>query len=225
MADGEIRDALADWLTRFGLSDLGVRRRFWRGVPREADAVHTSRAFPAFIETLRPLEGSVVLDLGPAVGANVEFLGQHLSCKVLIENLFTDVERHARDGIFDQFPEWLSHRFPMGDATVDGVLCWDLCDYLDAESVEALARQVARMLKPGGIALTMFATERLASPIYTKYVVVDAGHLQHRWHAAARLPREAWLVGQVLRLFGNLEPVGSHLLVHQQREVLFKKPL
>ncbi|MEW5983317.1 MAG: class I SAM-dependent methyltransferase [Acidobacteriota bacterium] len=225
MVGDELKEALTDWLSRAGFTGPGGRRGLWRGVPREADAVHTTRAFPVFIETLRSIAGPVVLDLGPAVGPNVDFLGTRLSCKVLIEDLYGDLDRHVREGRSADVHEWLTTRLSNADASVDGVLCWDLCDYLDAEAVRVLAREMARVLKPGGVALTMFGTERLASAVYTRYVVVDAEHLQHRWYAAARPPGEVWLMGHLMRLFKGLEPVGSHLLVHQQREVLFRKPV
>jgi SAM-dependent methyltransferase len=225
VANGEIREVLAGWLSRLGLAEIGERRGFWRGVPRQADAVHRTRALPKFIEILRPLSDPLVLDLGPAVGANVEFLGTHLRCKVLIEDLFGDVEQSAGAGLGGELPARLAARFPAGDGLVDGVLCWDLFDYLDDDASGAVAREVARVLKPGGVALTMFSTERLTASVYTKYVVIDAGHLQHRWYGAARPPAAIRLVGQALKLFPALEPIGSYLLVHQQREVLFRKPL
>ena len=225
MADGELRATLADWLSRVGLSEIGPRRGFWRGVPREANAVHTTRGFPLFLEYLRTIDRPLLVDFGPAIGANVDFFGRQLSCKVQIEDVFADLDHLTHDQRTAELPQWFVSRFEQADASVDGVLCWDLCDYLDATSVEVLARQMARMLKPGGVALTMFGTEPLAASVYTKYVVVDVEHFQHRWYAAAKPPGDVWLMGRVLKLFGGLEPVGSHLLVHQQREVLFRKPL
>lgn len=225
MADGEVREVLAGWLARLGLAELGARRGFWRGVPRQADAIHRTRAFPKFIDSLRSLPAPLILDLGPAVGANLEFLGTHLRCKVLIEDLFADVERITTHAPASELPACLAARFPPGDGSIDGVLCWDVFDYLDDDATEAVARQVARVLKPGGVALTLFSTERLAASVYTKYVVIDAEHLQHRWYGAARPPGEVRLVGRALKLFPELEPAASYLLVHQQREVLFRKPI
>ncbi len=224
MANGEIRELLAEWLSRLGVADFGHRRGFWPGVRRQADAIHRTRAFPKFIDTLRSLSDPLVLDLGPAVGANVEFLGKQLPCKVLIEDLFADVERVASRGTASELPACLAARFPPADGSVDGVLCWDLFDYLDEDATSAVAREVARVLRPGGVALTMFSTERLTASVYTKYVVVDADHLRHRWYGAARPPGEVRLVGRAVKLFPTLEPVGSYLLVHHQREVLFRKP-
>lgn len=225
MANGEIREVLAGWLSRLGLSEFGERRGIWRGVARQADAIHTTRAFPKFIEALRSVPSPLLLDLGSAIGANVDFLGTHLNCKVLIEDLFCDIERFALDKPASELPAFLASRFPPADASVDGVLCWDVCDYLDDDASEVVGREVARVLKPGGVALTMFSTERLTASIYTKYVVIDAQHLRHRWYGAARPPSGVRLVGQALKLFPALEPVGSYLLGHQQREVLFRKPM
>lgn len=225
MAAGEIRYALAEWLSRFGLFDIGGRPRLWRGIPRVADAVHTTRALPRFVGLLEPALHPIVLDLGPAVEANIAFLGGRLSCKLIIEDLFADLDRHARDGRTEDLPAWLGTRFENADASVDGILCWDVCDYLDGAAVDTLVGEMIRVLKPGGLAFTMFATERLESRVYTRYTIMDAEHLLHRWYPAAQPSGDVRLMGHVLRLFGGLEPVASHLLVHQQREVLFRKPL
>ena len=68
----------------------------------------------------------ILIDFGPVVGPNVAFFGEQLGCKLFIEDLAADIERHTRAGTRDALPDALSKRFPKGDATVDGVLCWDI---------------------------------------------------------------------------------------------------
>ena len=80
----------------------------------------------------------VLLDLGPVVGSNVSFFGEQLGCKIFVEDIFADLDRHVREGKLDQLPEFLRKRFPQADGEVDGILCWDLIDYLDRPAAQQL---------------------------------------------------------------------------------------
>ena len=51
---------------------------------------------PKFVAALAGRPSPVVLDLGPVVGSNVAFFGERLACKLHVEDLFVDVEAHAR---------------------------------------------------------------------------------------------------------------------------------
>ena len=77
----------------------------------------------------------LLLDLGPVVGPNVTFFGEQLGCKIFVENIFKDVDRHAREGKLAELPAFLTKRFAQADASVDGILCWDLLDVINDELV------------------------------------------------------------------------------------------
>jgi hypothetical protein len=107
---------------------------------------------------------------------------------------------------------------------VDGVLCWDVFDYLDRPSAQALALEVTRLLRPDGVMLGLFGTAKPSDAHYTKYVIVDETHLRYRRYAAAR-GRQAILVNRdILRLFDPLRVSDSFLLQNNVREILFRKP-
>ena len=61
---------------------------------------------------------------------------------------FAEIDRHSRAGTRDLLPETLAKRFTQADASVDGVLCWDIFDFLDVPAAKALAREVVRVLRP-----------------------------------------------------------------------------
>ena len=73
----------------------------------------------------------MLLDLGPVVGSNVSFFGEQLGCKIFVEDIYADLDRHVRDGTLEELPAFLTKRFSAADGTVDGILCWDVIDYLD----------------------------------------------------------------------------------------------
>ena len=46
-------------------------------------------------------------------------------------------------------PTAIDTRFRHEDGSVDGILCWDVFDFLPKAAAQALARQIVRMLRPG----------------------------------------------------------------------------
>ncbi len=103
------------------------------------DPVFATKALKKFLACLTSRESPVLLDLGPVVGSNVSFFGEQLGCKIFVEDIFADLDRHVRDGKLDALPAFLAKRFPQSAGSVDGILCWDLIDYLDRPSAQALA--------------------------------------------------------------------------------------
>ena len=169
----------------------------------------------------------MLLDLGPVVGSNVNFFGEQLGCKIFVEDIFADLDRHARDGKLEELPDFLKKRFPQADASFDGILCWDICDYLDRASGQELATQMMRLLRPDGALLSFFATASPREPRelrYTKYIIVDEVNLKHRPYPAARGRGNSLLNRDIIRMFSTLRVSDSFLLQNNLREILFRKP-
>src|SRR5262249_25951316 len=128
----------------------------------------------------------VLLDLGPVIGSNVSFFGEQIGCKIVIEDIFADLDRHVRGSKEGEFPAFLSARFRHDSASVDGILCWDIVDYLDKKAAQSLAEQLMRLLRPDGALLAFFRTAQTRETTYTKYVIVDEVNLMYRQYTAAR---------------------------------------
>ena len=212
------------------LSDLFSRRRKEHTEPEAgaSDApVHPTKVLARFIAGLSARSQPVLLDLGPVVGTNVSFFGEELGCKIIVEDLSKDIDRHVRDGIFDQFPVFLGKRFGQAPASIDGILCWDLFDYLDKPSAKALGEQLTRLLRPDGVLLAFFSTAEPQpglKPEYTRHVVVDKNSLQHRAYTAARGKQRPLPNRDIQRVFEPLRIVEQFLLKNNRREVLLRKP-
>src|SRR5437016_8279777 len=108
------------------------------------DPVCATKALRKFLTNLTSQESPVLLDLGPVVGGNVTFFGEQLGCKIFVEDIFADLDRHVRAGTLDALPGFLKKRFPQADGSVDGILCWDIIDYMDRAAAQALANELMR---------------------------------------------------------------------------------
>ena len=210
------------------ISDLFSRRR--KDDP-EADGgasnapVHPTKALKKFLTTLGSHPQPTLLDIGPVVGHNVTFFGERLGCKFQVEELSKDIDRHAREDKLAELPEFLARRFPQADDSFDGILCWDLFDYLDKKSAASLAKQLTRILRPGGVLFALFnATEAPpAAKTYTRFVVMDDMNIQHRPYAAARGKQKPLPNRDIQRMFEPLRVIDQFLLKTNTREMLFRK--
>jgi hypothetical protein len=80
-------------------------------------------------------------------------------------------------------------------------------------------------LRPDGILMAFFGTAEPrpgTRPEYTKHVVVDRNHLQHRPYVAARPKQRPLPNRDIQRLFEPLRIVEQFLLKNNLREVLFR---
>src|SRR5476651_96213 len=188
------------------------------------DPVFATKALPKFLSCLTSREMPVLLDLGPVVGSNVSFFGEQLGCKIFVEDIFADLDRHVRAGTLDQFPAFLKARFPQADGEVDGILCWDLIDYLDRPAAQALADQLSRVLRPEGALLGFFGTAPPQDAHYTNFIISDDVNLKHRSYPSARQRQAILLNRDIIKLFSGLNVNDSFLLKNNLREILFRKP-
>ncbi len=210
------------------LTDLFRRRDEGEAVVTPAaPAAVPYKALPKFLAALRTKSQPVLLDLGPVVGSNLTFFGEQLGCKVYVEDLYADVDQHVRAGTVEALPAFLSTRFDRIDGGVDGVLCWDVFDFLDKPAAQALAAQLSRVMRPDAVALASFATTP-ASPdaeaVYTRRTIVDDASVRLRTYPAAQGRRLPLLNGDIIRMFEPVRVVEQLLLKTNVREVFFRKP-
>lgn len=188
------------------------------------ESAYPTKALHKFLSNLQQNENPLLLDLGPVVGSNVTFFGEQLGCRLRVEDVAKDIDRHVKEGQLDQLPEFFTKRFPQAPGSVDGILCWDILDYLDRPAAQALATSLSSLLKPEGWLLGFFSTADSREAVYTKYVVVDESNLRYRTYPATRPRQRSLLNGDIIKLFKDLRVTDSFLMKSKVREMLFRKP-
>jgi methyltransferase family protein len=193
------------------------------GAPAAAETVRSSKTLAQFLSLLFARPSAELVDLGPVIGSNIAFFGERIGCKIHVEDLYADLDRHARQDALDQLPKFLERRFALLDASVDAVLCWDIFDYLAPAASSVLAAELMRMLRPGGALLGFFSGGGPDDGCYTKYVIEDEAHLRPRVYGAACSRGRVLQNRDITDLFAGLELFGSVLLKSGMREALFRK--
>lgn len=188
------------------------------------DPTYPTKALGKFLRLLQSRDNPAIIDLGPVVGSNVTFFGEQLGCRIRVEDIAADIERHARDGKLEELPKFLQARFHHDAESVDGILCWDVFDFLDRPAAQALADTLMKMLRPDGALLGFFSTTEGRPQVYTKFMVIDDKTLRYRTYPASR-PRQKVLQNRDLnKMFEGLRVTESFLMKNSVREILFRKP-
>ena len=124
-----------------------------------------------------------------------------------------------RERKLDRLPDFLKGRFPQAAGSVDGVLCWDLMDYLEKPSAQAIAIELTRVLRPEGALLGFFGTAQPQGARLRNTSSWMRSTLKHRSYPAARRRQAILLNRDIIRLFGGLRVSDSFLLQIHLREI------
>jgi hypothetical protein len=188
-----------------------------------AETAYASKTLARFLDLLFARPNAEVMDLGPVIGSNITFLGERVGCKIHVEDLYADIDRHVHHDKLDQLPEFLSGRLAVKPSSIDAVLGWDIFDYLAPMAATALAGELMRILRPGGVLLGFFGARASDDPRYTKYIIEDEAHLRYRFYPSACTRRWVLQNRDINIMFAGLEICETVLLKSGVREILFRK--
>jgi hypothetical protein len=183
----------------------------------------TSVVLPRFLGALAPRPSPVLLDLGPAVGANVTFLGDRLACKLLIGDLFDEARAVKPDAAADLRASTMARLERTVTSPLDGVLCWDAFDYLDRSTARAVAEFLVSRLLPGGVVHGYFAASPGDVDRYTRYLIQSPSTLTCRHEPVPSRKRGVLSTRDLAAVFAGTTVMESVLLKSQRREILLRK--
>lgn len=192
--------------------------------PKGPDPVIASKALPKFVAALSQRPSPILLDFGPVIGSNVAFFGEHLGCKLFIEDLAAELDKHTKAKTRDELPKALAGHFPQQDQSVDGILCWDIFDFLEKPAATALAREIVRVLRPGGAVMGFFCTSASERAPFMKYEILhEQSSLRHRHHPGTGGQKFVLQNRDIIRMFEGLFVSDSFLLKSNTREILLRR--
>ena len=139
-------------------------------------ALRRSSGMREFWKAIEAPSGLQILDLGSASQANVNFI-TGLQHKLYTEDLHRallseDFVAEESDEIQEEVARFFCRNLKYDDGQFDGILCWDLFDFLPEPLVKPLVDRLLCFLKPGGTVLSFFHTAAPGEevPIYQYHI-------------------------------------------------------
>jgi hypothetical protein len=189
--------------------------------PRGDEPVVGSKAFPKFLSAINGRSAPVLLDFGPVIGTNVTFFGERLGCKLFIEDLIADIERHTRRHAavaagrvrhaFDTaMPPWTAS-------------CAGTCSTFSIRMPHCRWRvRLSAWCVPAEPSWFFCTAARPERSTYTKYEIISDSSFRHRYHSGTG--HEACAPeSRHHPMFEGLVVSDSFLLKSNTREMLLRR--
>ena len=193
--------------------------------PESGSREHQSLALPALVHGLRTGHQQI-LDLGPAVGANVQFFSG-LPCSLFIADLHealfprTSADAVRRHGPFEAM---LAEELPR-QGEFDLVLAWDLLNYLDPDEIGALSRRLAKICSPGAMLFASITTRQVMPNRPAVYRILGPGKLAYELEPGVKRAAPRYKEPDLKRVLGEFSVESTYLLRNGMQEYLFTRRL
>ncbi|MFN8007267.1 MAG: hypothetical protein U0V70_09640 [Terriglobia bacterium] len=181
-----------------------------------------------FIKGISTMSNPRILDMGPAVGSNLEFF-LNLGVKVYVEDFVTAYLNPKYSLVVDEkitLDEngFFQENFNYEIQSLDGLICWDYLCFIDPRFASAFVERISSMMKTGGLVMAFFHTHALKSPgAIHKYRIHNETALEYIPTEHKAEFKKAFQIRDVSQLFTGFQSQRSYLLKHNVIEILLKK--
>jgi len=184
-----------------------------------------SRGLEEFFSQIRDQSGLTILDLGGASQKNINFiteLGHRLYSEdflAILRETFADESEQSNPGRIEYF---LKQTLDYPDGELDGVLVWDVLEYLSPPLLSAVIERLHRAVKPQSYMLAFFHSDdkQEGVPYYTfRIAEVNALEISQQ---GLRKPAQLFNNRSLEKLFGRFNSVKFFLTRERLREVIIK---
>ena len=185
-----------------------------------------SRGLEEFFSQIRDQSGLTILDLGGATQKNVTFiteLGHRLYSEdflaILHETFGDDETGQSNPGRIDYF---LKQTLDYPEGQFDGVLVWDVLEYLSPALLNAVVERLHQVVRPKGYMLAFFhSDDKLQGvPCYT-FRIAQRNALEVS-QQGTRKPAQLFNNRGLEKLFGRFDSVKFFLTRERLREVIIR---
>jgi hypothetical protein len=186
------------------------------------NAEHTSLALKAIMESLEDEQQYGILDLGPAVGVNVDFFSE-LSSQLFVADLLRTLEsKHPApaeeeldwDNVFEEL-------LPYQEGTrFDLVLAWDVLNYLTPPQIQAAARRIGSFCAADALLYAMISTRKEIPAHSRSYHIVSSEKLVYKTSGRALRPCPLYKEPYLVRFMPQFRVKSTYILRNGIQEYL-----
>jgi hypothetical protein len=181
-----------------------------------------SNGLDQFFSYIKGESGLSILDLAGVNQANVSFI-TNLGHKIYSEDFLRGLRVGANGDAQPRVEAFLSQNLNHREGSFDGVLAWDVLEYLNAPLLTATVERLARIVKPGSYLFAVFQAQEKAEsvPQYSfrikdskTLLIADRGH---------RKPEQVFNNRSLEKLFHGFESLKFFLARDKLREVIVRR--
>ncbi len=192
--------------------------------PLEPEA-SASLALNVLYDQLRHQRKYHILDLGPALGGNVDFFSQ-FSCKVYIEDFYRTLTSFdffsPEDGFSYQavFEYLLPYR---KNTRFDIILTWDIFNYLERDEFQALIAHLSHFCHKGTLLFALISTSKYIPEKPMTFRILDQKRLLYQTNSTVLRQCPTYQQTDLNQLMPNFRVCNSFLLRNGFKEYLFAR--
>ncbi|HXK59349.1 MAG TPA: hypothetical protein PLP42_05575 [Acidobacteriota bacterium] len=204
-------------------------RRF-SGPSDEAETVASSQteirpslALSTLFRQLRRDRKYHILELGPPVGQNIEFLGRY-PCRIRVEDLYRTLSSFDYVSGSDSvdFEAVFQYLLPFEkDTRFDILMAWDIFNYLEREEFLYLMRHLSRFCHTGSVLYALIATGKHIPDRPAIYRILDENNVECEITTTVLRACPRYHDVDLRQLMPSFRVYNSYLLRNGMKEYLF----
>ena len=197
---------------------------------RRESAIYPTRVLPLLVSKLGEERKRAILDLGPALGVNVDFFrpwARRLTIADFFQTLLArQEERELAAEAPQESPEALSSLFcellpyDPAETPFDVVLAWDIFNYLSFEQLRALGKRLGAFCCPGSLVFALVSFQRAIPARPRRFTIVEPGSLLYEASTAAMASAPLYEERELARALPDFHVEASYILRHGMKEYL-----
>jgi hypothetical protein len=179
---------------------------------------HASPGLKSIVDRLDPESKIRVLDLGPAVSANISFFSQyssHIRIADAVDDLRAIIPDEDDPG---EVHTLVADILPMESSEFDLVMIWDLLSYLQPEVVESLVGRLRLTCRAGARLLLLTHSGPTMPEIPQVFEIHTGDHITYRPTSTVPIPSKELPPAEVERMLDGFRIESSYVLRHGVRE-------
>lgn len=185
--------------------------------------LHTSLALNVLYHQLQHNTKYHILDLGPAMGRNVDFFSQ-FPCKIYIEDLYHTLNSFdffsPEDGF--TYKTVFEYLLPYTHNTrFDIIMGWDVFNYLERDEFRSLVSHLGNFCYKGTLLFSLISTRKHIPEKPTTFKILDQESLQYQTQSSVLRSCPVYEQSDLDNLMPNFHACNSFILRNGFKEYLF----
>ena len=181
-----------------------------------------SNGLDQFFSYIKGESGLSILDLAGANQANITYI-TNLGHRIYSEDFLRSLRFTPNGDGAPHLDSFLTNNLQHEDASFDGVLVWDVLEYLSAPLLAATVERLFRIIKPGSYLFAVFqAQEKAESVPQYSFRIQDSKTLLVA-DRGLRKPEQVFNNRSLEKLFSGFESLKFFLSRDKLREVIVRR--